>query len=148
MPYRITIGGIEVACDTAKEVAAAVDEFQRLNDKRRNATPAQEKRRDSSSSDAGRTHRGWSNEVRAFQVLRETPLGVAAPDFAEHLGLANAKGTGSMLTRVKSFLAGHDIRWEDVVTREKKAKGAVWYPGPRIDEALERLNSEGRESQP
>lgn len=133
--YKINFHGIEVTCDDPQQVV----ELLRL------AAGGAVGRKVSASGNGKvlRKHVNHSDLRTTVKVLRTIEAGGSSgadtPTIVSSLSLKGNRGVGGVLARVKRVLGEYGLERADVFTRRGVRGSRRWKPGPRLPEAIGKL---------
>jgi hypothetical protein len=147
MPYKVTIDGFEVSCDTADELLAAISI---AGSRRRRILPHVL----APTAVGTRPPEPDENEPLSLPIrlqfrvageflktIRDSHEPVKVEDLVNVLNLAGPKGVGGISGTVNRVLERIDLPPDQVYDTRRTPRGRVWLKGPLLDEALMRLSS-------
>lgn len=146
--YLVVINGIEIRCETPEDVAQLAEVAGRL--RLTGPPPPSEFSRKPAASGrtAGHPRNLHGDLVRATGMLREIQ---SAPDkralvktIVNSLGLRATPAIGPVVSLLRRELKQHGFRFDQVAVRRRDDEGRSWIAGPRLNEAIEALESARR----
>lgn len=144
MPYRISVSGLQVECDTTEEVLALAADAQKAGLSVQAAKPEPNTHSPSPSVAQGERSPeppsgGFARRLLTI-VNHAGSHGVLNDQLVSALNLAGPRGLGPYMTAVKKQLAHIGMGTADVVEVRRTAAGRRWFPAARIQEALSKLH--------
>ena len=140
MGFKINIRGYEVTASSAAELAALIREFPAENQPRKPGRPRVilnlKSRRHSQSPEEKMT-------IAFLSALATAgPKGTSTETIMPILNVKAGRGVGGRCAKINNLLSKIGFPDSDeIYTNPRLAEGRVWRPGPRIQEALEKLNN-------
>ena len=147
MPFRLTLMGIKVECDTVQELMSVATEAESFPLGKRRIVDAgtdrdQTKRRSEPQQSGFRSTEERPNGlIDVLKLLKDNPEGVHVNRVVETLGLNYPQGIGGKIAAGKKVLKINGFEWDEYVRRRKRRSGIHWQAGPRTKEAIATLES-------
>lgn len=154
MPFRLTLMGIKVECDTVQELMSVATQAQSFPLGKRRIVDAEtdrdqtNRRSELQQSGLRSTEERPNGLIDVLKLLKDNPEGVHVSRVTETLGLDYPQGIGGKIAAGKKALEVNGFEWKEYVIRRKRRSGIHWQAGPRINKAITALESrEGRSAQ-
>lgn len=136
MAYRIVIGNVKIECDTVEDLTAFLD---------KHGLPGGNSEGGGSGSPPPPVNLGAPNDQGspAYRMLRIVhgggTHGVPNEALVTSLRLSSGRGLGPFMRGVQRQLHNIGMTADDVVSQRRAPDGRRWHSGPRIEEAIQRL---------
>ena len=138
MPFKITVGGVEIIASTTTEAIALAREAGAIKRKpgrppKSEADKAQEKKSD-----------GTANAVLKFLISIQGAgaAGAGAGIVAKALGIKKQRGIGAKCRPINKFLSDLGYDHKTVYSNERViGEGRFWKSGPQMQSALGAINA-------
>lgn len=143
MAYRTEIGGMKIECDTVAELRQLVSELGGgavLPDPKPDFSDHGPRRNGHSPQVAATNETAGRAAERLLTVVNHAGQhGVVNDTLVSALKLKQARGLGPFMQHVGKQLASIGMNADDVVSQRRTSEGRRWFAGPRITEALAKL---------
>lgn len=132
--FHVRVNGIDVSCDTPAEAVALANQAAKYV-----RTSGKEVQ---NGSTASKKSEQKIKEIRRFlsAIARAGEQGTGGEELVKSVGCETASALGGVVSMTQRQLESMNIAFNDVAVRFRKGNSKLWKGGPKLLEAIEKLN--------